>query len=340
MKKALLPVALAAALPMTAMAEISLYGRAHVSLDYLDNGAEYSEFNVSSNSSRFGIRASKEIGDLTAIMQVEQQVDYDSGEAFTSSRDTYVGLRGWFGMVRVGQFDSPFKAAREPANLFGDQLGDMRNMTRVGDARFDERNPNSIHYQTPTFANAQFNIAYSANEKDTATDGLSDDALSLSVTYAAGPVNVALAYETYGKEHSRGERDGVRVAVSYDATSKLKLVGFFQTVDYDEGDVEVRDALSSDVFGVGAEFKLGADTTLRGHYFHRSADATKTDSDLFTIGVEHRLDKALSVYVNIAAVDNDKNVGLNPYNEARSVNVPSANDETSAGLSLGLRYDF
>src|SRR5690625_7328852 len=90
MKKALLPMALAAALPMTAMAEISLYGRAHVSLDMLDNGAEYSELNLSSNSSRLGFKASKEFGDLTAIMQIEQQVDYDNGEAFTSARDTFV----------------------------------------------------------------------------------------------------------------------------------------------------------------------------------------------------------------------------------------------------------
>src|SRR5690554_4127644 len=129
MKKALLPVALAAALPMTAMAEISVYGRAHVSLDMLDNGAEYSELNLSSNSSRLGFKASKAFGDLTALIQIEQQVDYDSGEAFTSARDTFVGLRGSFGMVRVGQFDTPFKRARGPANLFGDQVGDMRNLT-------------------------------------------------------------------------------------------------------------------------------------------------------------------------------------------------------------------
>lgn len=335
MKKALLPVALAAALPMTAMAEISVYGRAHVSLDMLDNGAEYSELNLSSNSSRLGFKASKAFGDLTALIQIEQQVDYDSGEAFTSARDTYVGLRGSFGMVRVGQFDTPFKHARGPANLFGDQVGDIRNLTRVGDARFDERNPNTIHYQTPKFGNAQFNVAYSVNENDTATDGASDDALSLSITYAAGPVDVAAAYETYGDDHSRGERDGVRLAVGYDVTSTLKLVGFFQSVDY-----EGSDALTSDVFGVGGEFKLGPDTRLRGHYFHRSADADNSDSGLFTVGVEHRLDSDVRVYLNYAAVDNDDNVALNPYNQARTTNVPAAAGETSSGLSLGFRYDF
>lgn len=340
MKKALLPMALAAALPMTAMAEISLYGRAHVSLDMLDNGAEYSELNLSSNSSRLGFKASKEFGDLTAIMQIEQQVDYDNGEAFTSARDTFVGLRGSFGMVRVGQFDTPFKRARGPANLFGDQVGDMRNLTRVGDARFDERNPNTIHYQTPKFGDAQFNVAYSINQNDTATDGASDDALSLSVTYAAGPVDVAAAYETYGSDHSRGERDGVRLAVGYAVTSELKLVGFFQAVDYESGDVITADALTSDVIGVGAEYKLSPVTRLRGHYFHRSADADNSDSGLFAVGVEHRLDSDVRVYLNYAAVDNDDNIGLNPYNQARTTSVPAANGETASGLSLGFIYDF
>src|SRR5690625_6819077 len=112
-------MALAAALRMTAMREISLDCGAHVSLDMLDNGAEYSELNLSSNSSRLGFKASKEFGDLTAIMQIEQQVDYDNGEAFTSARDTFVGLRGYFCMVRVGLFDTKFKCARGPADTFG-----------------------------------------------------------------------------------------------------------------------------------------------------------------------------------------------------------------------------
>src|SRR5690625_7368004 len=109
--------------------------------------------------------------------------------------------------------------------------------------------------------------------------------MDLSGTYAAGPVDVAAAYETDGADDSLVERDGVRLAVGYDVTSKLKLVGFFQSVDY-----EGSDALTSDVFGVGGVFKLGPDTRLRGHYFHRSADADNSDSGLFAVGVEHRLD--------------------------------------------------
>ncbi len=50
-----------------------------------------------------------------------------------ATRDTFVGLKGDFGQARVGRFDSPFKAARGPVNFFGDMVGDIRNVTRVGD---------------------------------------------------------------------------------------------------------------------------------------------------------------------------------------------------------------
>ncbi len=335
MKKSLLPLALALAFPVAAVADVTVYGRAHVSLDYLDDGADYGELNVSSNSSRLGFRGNTELSNgMTAVFQVEQQVDFNrnNGETLTT-RDTFVGLRGDFGMVRVGQFDSPFKRARGPANLFGDQVGDMRNLTRVGDARFDERLPNTIHYQTPSFNGLQLNAAYSVHAGNSAVDGAKEDAISLSVTYAQGPLDLAAAYETFNQDAGRGERDGIRLAVSYDVISDLKLVAFFQTVDHDN------DALDSDVIGFGAEYKLAANTRVRGHYLLRSADPEEADSSLLALGIEQRMGAA-RVYLNYAAVANDDNVALTPWSQARTTGVPGAPGETASGLSLGLRYDF
>ena len=66
--------ALAAAIPAVAMADVSIYGRAHVSVDFLDDGADYSETNLSSNSSRLGFKGDPEINSsLSAFFQIEQQ---------------------------------------------------------------------------------------------------------------------------------------------------------------------------------------------------------------------------------------------------------------------------
>jgi len=336
MKKALLPLTIAlAAAPMASMADVTVYGRANVSVDLLDNGADYSELNMSSNSSRLGFRANRDFDGVTAIMQIEQQVDYDAGVAFSSNRDTFVGLRGDFGTVRLGRFDTPFKRARGPANLFGDAVGEMRNLTRVGDARFDERNANTLHYQTPKLGDLQFNIAYSISEAITTQDN-SDDSISMSVTYTAGALDLAAGFETYGQDHSRGERDSFRLAGAYSVTPDLTLVAFYQNVD-----MEGNDALTSDLFGFGGEYKLTGKTRVKAHYFTRTTGADDYDSDLFAVGIEHRIDSSLRLYSNYSMVSNDANIALTPYNQARTTSgIPAVNGEDTSGLSVGLRYDF
>lgn len=335
MRKALLPLALAAALPVTAMAdeEVTIYGRAHVSVDWLDDGADYSEINIASNSSRLGFRAQREFESMTAIMQIEQEIDYSNSGSSWASRDSYVGLRGNFGLLRAGKFDTPFKRARGPANLFGDQLGDMRNLTRVGDARFDERAPNTIHYQTPALNGLQFNLAYSLHEGNDADDDGSDGAYSASATWKKGHYDLALAYEKFEEDRSRGGRDAIRLATGY-TIGKVQLAGFYQTADHDI------EAFDSDVYGMGASYKLTDKTAIKGHYLIRSADLAEADSAMLAMGVEHRLASQLRVYANYAVVSNDDNVNLNPWSQGRTTATPGSFGDTASGLSLGMRFDF
>ncbi|MCL5042818.1 MAG: porin [Gammaproteobacteria bacterium] len=361
MKKKLLAVVIGAtaAMPLMATADVSIYGRVHMSLDHLsvdkqnvtrnvngsnvlfpNEGPNYSEVNVSSNVSRLGFRGSREVGNITAFFQIEQQIDFNEGESSFAGRDTFAGLRGGFGSIRLGQFDTPFKQARGPANLFGDQVGDMRNLTRVGNARFDERTPNTFHYQTPGMNGFNANIAYSVHEGKTAADSQDGDALSLSLTYKQGPMDAALAYEKFEEDTGRGERDGVRFAIGYNVTSELKLVGFYQTVDYDGGTPAQNDNLSSDTWGLGADFKVAPSTYIRGMWLQRDADASDSQSDLYALGLEHRLDSALRVYANYAWVKNDDNVALTPWSQARTATPLGGNGETARGFSTGIRYDF
>lgn len=325
----------ALASPAALAADTTVYGRAHVSVDMLDDGDEYNELNVSSNSSRLGFRAEHDTeSGITGIMQIEGEITYNQGNSMLSSRDTYAGLKGGFGMLRVGQFDSPFKSARGPANLFGDQLGDMRNLTRVGDGRFDERNPNTLHYQTPSMGGMQLNLAYSAHEGTEAGDGTKEQATTASLSWKGGPLELAAAYESFGEDTTRGGRDGVRFAGAWDVLDPLRLVVFYQSVDHDNN------VFDADVAGLGTQFKLTGATALKAMLMQRSADPDDSDSSMATVGVEHRLDSALRVYANYAMVDNDDAVALTPWNQGRTVGLGGTNGETASGVSLGLRYDF
>lgn len=243
----------------------------------------------------------------------------------------------------MGRFDSPFKVARGPANLFGDQVGDMRNLTRVGDARFDERYDNTLQYTTPDLNGFRIKLAYSTYEGQNAVeDKDSSDAGSVALSYVRGPFEGALAYEKVGKDSSKGKRDGLRLAAAYKLTDNFKMVGFYQNVDYKGGsNAALRKQLSSDTYGLGGEYKLSSNTALKAMWMTRDADDSDYGADMWVVGVEHKLDKAVRVYANYAVTDNNKAAKLTPWRQARSAK-PGATvaGKEASGLSVGLRYDF
>ena len=351
MKKTLSALAIGATIltpMMAAAADVKVYGRAHVSLDYLDNGSDYNEVGLSSNSSRLGFKAEQQLENgMTVFGQIEQEINFASGAEDKddgvnfATRDTFVGLKGDFGQARVGRFDSPFKVARGPVNFFGDQLGDIRNVTRAGDLRFDERNANTIEYKSPKFGSG-FNVigAVSLHSETEVADKEKSKAYDLALTYKEGPVDFAAAYEHYEEDASRGERDGFRVAAAYKITPELNFGGLYQYLTHDN-DADNPDA---QVFGVAADYKFAPKTYLRGQVFHRDVDADDANATLLALGVEHRLDKAVRVYANLATVLNDENSNLTPWTQGRSTKTSGitggADGEDAMGLSLGLRYDF
>ena len=327
---------------------LEIYGRASFSIDQLDDGDKYSRMNLSSNASRLGFRGSKKIGELTGIWQIEQEVQINLGNSKDdtnnrlASRDTFAGLRGGFGTLRVGKFDTPFKTAREPFNLFGDQLGDMRNLTRVGDAKFDERLNNMLEYQSPVLSGFQAKLAYSFHSGTSAvtTNGVDqkEDATSLSLGYKAGNLDVTLAYESYGSNvATTGKRNSTRAAIAYKVTPELRVMGFYQTAESKTGSKDE----GADVTGLGLEYMITPTVALKGQYMNRKANAANSDASMYTVGAEYRYDKALRFYASYASLDNDSAVKLTPWKEGRTA-APSAgtNGKTTSGLSVGMRYDF
>ncbi|MEG2358023.1 porin [Acinetobacter sp.] len=368
MKKTLCALAIGATIltpVMASAADVKIYGRAHVSLDYLDDGKDYNEVGLSSNSSRLGFKVDQKINDnLNVFAQIEQEINFASGSADSkgvdfSTRDTFVGLKSdTYGQARVGRFDSPFKVARGPINFFGDMVGDVRNVTRIGDMKFDERNDNTIEYKSPKFGGG-FNVlaAMSMNKgtdipKDAAGESQKDNkAYDLALTYKAGPIDIAAAYEKYEDNAANtttssgtppvavdSSRDAFRIAGAYKITEEFNLGAMYQIAQFDDS----KRNLDAQVFGVAGEYKITPKTSVRGEYFYRDSDATDANASLIGVGVEHKLDSTLRVYGNLATVLNDKNTDITPWKEGRSFGngVKGAKDENSTALSLGLRYDF
>lgn len=340
-RKHLLTSLIAAGLvvPAVATADWTVYGRAHLSADILDDGAEYNEFNVSSNSSRLGFKGEREFRDqLIAMFQIEQQVDFDTaddGGLTLATRDTFVGLRGdeW-GMLRIGKFDTPFKRARGAANFFGDRVGDLRNLARSRDqtGRFDQRFNNSIHYRTPDFGGLTWDLQYSNETGDATTaDGAPNKAYSTALNLDMGDFSGALAYEK--QEDGAVDPDAFRAVLAYSITPSLRMAAFYQNSETNSGD-------EADVYGLAGQFRLTPSLRLNSHVFQLDSDQTDKDATMYAIGLEYRLDSDLRFYGDIASVDNDAMSSLTPWGQARSAGPGGTAGETATAFSVGMRYDF
>jgi len=123
MQKKLLGMAVATALaaPAAAFAQsaVQVYGTAHVSFNSTKYGVATNEapsksmMSVASHASNFGIRSSETLGGgMTGWVQYEFNVkmerDFDASGANGSTRNTAIGLRGNFGNVYFGTWETPW----------------------------------------------------------------------------------------------------------------------------------------------------------------------------------------------------------------------------------------
>lgn len=323
-------------------AAASLYGQLNVSLDSLDNGTD-SALNISSNSSRLGVKGDIQIGgDIAGIYQIESELRADTAQpannGVLATRNTFVGLQGGFGVARLGRFDTPVKVIGRKVDLFGDQVGDARNLTRAagGINRFDERPNNSIDYTSPTRGGIQGTLLYSTNTDTAVTATNDNDLLSLGVNYAQGPLFVGVGYEAAGNA-TAGQEDPniVRLGAYYDLDA-WRFSGLWQAISGAATD----GSQDEDVYGFGVRYKAGA-WAFKGQIYQLSAEADERDAGLVALGAEYALQKGITLYAAYAGTDNDDGRAVTPYSEGRSDNLAvAASGDSARALSLGTIIKF
>jgi predicted porin len=257
MKKAfvgvLVVVSVFAFLTVSVSANPRVYGRLHLSMDYLSNTAD-GGLNLSSNSSRLGFKGDLEISSsLKAIYQLEGTVDVDIRGGQIATRDSFGGLKGDFGTVRLGYFDTPLKTVRSRTDFFGDQIGDARNMTLGNDLRFR----NSLGYTTPKLGPLTIDTQLSMNQAGAATADNEDWALSASAFIREDSLYAAVAYEV--RADGAVKESAIRAGLQLNL-DPIKISGFFQTF---EGDMTI---------GGGILFGMG-DIDLKGQFYMVSSEA-------------------------------------------------------------------
>ena len=173
MKKSLVALAVAAAVPAFAQAQtsIQLTGSVDVAVESLNkdaNSSGKSDLQINDGiwgGSKVGIVGSEELGNgLKAIFNLEYEANADNGRLADSDRfwsgQSWVGLNGGFGTVKLGRQDSPIKGAIES----GDVTGQSWYYSSDGLAGIVDKVDNSISYATPSMGGLTLAVAYASGE--------------------------------------------------------------------------------------------------------------------------------------------------------------------------------
>ncbi|WP_044412125.1 porin [Thiomicrospira microaerophila] len=346
MKKNVLALAIGAAMTaayVPAMAEMKVSGRAHMSVDHMDNGAD-SKMDLSSNSSRIRFAGKKDITEgLQGFVQLETTINLDRraedssgtrGDTFMT-RDSFLGFKGDFGTVRLGYFDTPTKKVRSFTDMFGDRVGDARNMTQ---GTFDQRFHNSIHYQAPAMSGLTFDIQYSTDNRgrsgeQVATTG-ERDSVSTSLTFKSGDLTAMLAYEAQGRGDNAKDWTAVRLGATYNVAKGFRVAGFFEDADKNSND--------NTVIGVGTYYDMTPEYRLRAQYYIAGESSAKKDgANMLALGVDRRFGRDLTLYAMYAATSNDSGAEFRVTGGGHGSSMaPSAAGKNVSAISLGAIYNF
>ena len=277
-----------------------VYGKANLSLVDQDSG-DTSGWNLNSNASRLGIKGESKISEeLAVVYQVEYEVCIDSGDCKGQTfkqRNTFLGLKGNFGMVWAGKHDTPTKLAAKKVDLFNDLEGDIKNAFEG-----ENRVSNVVAYRSPKMNGFSATLAMiPAEGEDVDQDGQDDtglkDGLSYSINYTKDNLYLAIA-----GDQDIDEQDLVRMIAQYQIDALT--LGFLYQQNQDN-----LGAKDESGYFFSAAYSLNPDITLKAQYGEIEDDIDGDKEQTLSLGADYKLSKNTKTF--IFYTDNtDSEVGL------------------------------
>jgi predicted porin len=288
MKKSLLAVAVAAALPAFAQAQssVTLFGILDASVEYSNDDAN-SVINAlngqvtpgdttmrlnsgTQSGSRFGVRGSEDLGGgLRAVFTIEHRLAVDTGDTagggFAGGNgkfwngQAWVGLAGGWGQLTAGRQYTPIFWALIPADF--SVYGFYNNWAGFTGSGFGPATPqgpirldNSLSYRSPTWGGLTVYAVYAFGEitNGLATNGAggaSGDIWGLAAGWQLGGLYLGAGYHSIDTNAAGGLESVLAATASYKFTSFGLSVGY--TMQDFVGGADVSTILGSAFLSIG-----------------------------------------------------------------------------------------
>ena len=176
---------------------VVLYGRVFGLVESIHGDAPgASRTRVTNQSSMLGLRGSERVAaDLAAWFQLETAFPLDGASSPFANRNSAVGLKGSWGVLLAGRWDSAFEQTQAGiVDPFMDQgLPDI-TAAALHQGNFARRQQNALQFWTPQWHGLQAKLSYAAGETRGAANPHDYGA---SIAYADPRSYLALAFEKH-----------------------------------------------------------------------------------------------------------------------------------------------
>src|SRR5438309_7648726 len=360
-------VASACALPAVALAQvpswIQIYGRANVTYERITTSnssntavqPNQSNWDLVDNNSRIGMRGYGDLaGGLTGLFQVESRVRLDSGGDLLTSRDSYAGLAGGFGTVRLGRTIGPvYYATYDYISMHNHDTGTSSDAllapTVVGNAGFMN---NTVWYTSPKIGGAfTVDVAYSLLGVQRLPGESQPRYLGLVGSYDRGPLHVAASYANTqrtvdldpGPASVPDNDKAYTIGGLYDFKTFVvgALIESAKSKVLTGGDASRNYVRVSAMMPVGKhEFHVNFGTVNHGVGSSASSSTSNDGAKQWTLGYNYNITKETKIYGFYTKVDNDSNgtYGAGNFSTVNQV-VPIPGLDISS-IAIGVRHNF
>jgi predicted porin len=315
MQKKLVAIAVASALgaPAVALAQTStvqvfgtIYMEYTVHADQGRNAAGLERSNadfLQTPGSEVGFKGEEKLGGgLSAWFQCTSTADIRGiNHDGWCSRNSAVGLKGGFGNVFVGSWDTPFKRTISPTAVGGNDTGiwgtafllaggstttswpgqGAGSSASAGRGIFKRRQNSLITYDSPNFGGFQAMAAFTASQPSTGTLDAANNShpriWSLGLQYSAGPLYVSGGYERHKDANGsgtvipavgtarEGDDDGWHVGAAY-TWGPVRVGGLYTQQELEFGTVGAPAEAKFKAWHFGVDWRIVGPHGLRAAY--------------------------------------------------------------------------
>ena len=322
-----------------AKSEVSFYGRANVSVESQKVG-NVSEVALVDNSSRFGIRAKRDIaGGLKVGTTLEAATNLTRGTTNSAlfAREASVYLGGDFGQVKLGKLpgSAAYFATADYVSNHNHDTGSSSDAIWDYPAAFQlER---AIGYTSPKMAGVTFEAQYGLKNGNASGDTSSTNVspVSLAANYAIGALQLGLGHERGSNGFTASNTDTMDATTlrAYYTMGPLGFGGYAQKTSGTNAD---RTAI-----------RLSAMYTVGQNEYHVNfgsagdrANVANTGAKQFTLAYNYILDKQTKVYLMYTKIDQSLATSYYQGNSSRFIAGSAGNGNTLSSIGAGVRYNF